>query len=173
MRFECLCARHCSKHLRPSLVKIGDFVLVRRDKQTMHIISYFRRWWVLLKKKKKERKNRPERGWRIIPAQSCPTLCDPTDCSPPDSSLCPWDFPGKPAGVGCHFLLRGICLTRGLNPRLLHLLHWQVDSWPLAPPGKPRQRAIRKQFQCRFVTLFHHNQASEISEGSWLLLCKC
>ena len=83
--------------------------------------------------------------------QSCPTLCDPLDCSPPDSHvpgmlqartlewvaisfsnawkwkvkvkslsvsdsqqphglqptrlLCPWDFPGKSTGVGCHCLL--------------------------------------------------------------------
>ena len=25
---------------------------------------------------------------------------------------CPWDFPGKNTGVGCHFLLQGIFLTR-------------------------------------------------------------
>ena len=83
--------------------------------------------------------------------QSCPTLCDPTDGSPPGSPtpgilqartlewvaisfsnagrwkvkvkslsrvwpsvtpwtaatrlLCPWDFPGKSTGVGCHCLL--------------------------------------------------------------------
>ena len=36
--------------------------------------------------------------------QSCPTLCDPTDGSPPGS--CPWDSPGKNIGGGCHFLLR-------------------------------------------------------------------
>ena len=80
--------------------------------------------------------------------QSCPTLCDPIDSSPPGSAipgilqeehwsglpfpspmhksekwkqsrsvmsdpqqphpwlLCPWDFPGKSTGVGCHCLLR-------------------------------------------------------------------
>ena len=43
----------------------------------------------------------------------------------------PWDFPGKNTGVGCHFLLEGIFPTLGLNPRLLCLLHWQVDSLPL------------------------------------------
>ena len=32
---------------------------------------------------------------------------------------------------------RGIFLTQGSNPCLLHLLHWQVDSLPLTPPGKP------------------------------------
>ena len=36
--------------------------------------------------------------------QSCPTLCDPIDGSPPGS--CPWDSPGKNTGVGCHFLLQ-------------------------------------------------------------------
>ena len=34
--------------------------------------------------------------------QSCPTLCDPIDGSPPGSR--PWDSPGKNTGVGCHFL---------------------------------------------------------------------
>ena len=95
--------------------------------------------------------------------QSCPTLCNPTDSSPPGSSVpgilqartlewiaisfsnawkwevkvkslsllvTPWtaayqappsmgfsrrDFPGKNSGVGCHFLLHGIFLTRGSN----------------------------------------------------------
>ena len=54
----------------------------------------------------------------------CPTLSNPMDCSPP-RLLCPWDFPGKTTGVGCHFLLQGIFPTQGSNP---HLLHWQVDS---------------------------------------------
>ena len=36
--------------------------------------------------------------------QSCPTLCDPIDSSPPGSH--PWDTPGKNTGVGCHFLLQ-------------------------------------------------------------------
>ena len=36
--------------------------------------------------------------------QSCPTLCNPIDGSPPGS--CPWDSPGKNTGVGCHFLLQ-------------------------------------------------------------------
>ena len=36
--------------------------------------------------------------------QSCPTLYDPIDCSPPGSR--PWDSPGKNTGVGCHFLLQ-------------------------------------------------------------------
>ena len=33
--------------------------------------------------------------------------------------LCPWGFPGKSAGAGCHFLLQGIFPTQGWNPYLL------------------------------------------------------
>ena len=36
--------------------------------------------------------------------QSCLTLCDPIDGSPPASH--PWNSPGKNTGVGCHFLLQ-------------------------------------------------------------------
>ena len=38
--------------------------------------------------------------------------------------LCPWGFPGKNMGVGCHFFFQGIFPTQGSNP---HLLHWQGD----------------------------------------------
>ena len=48
--------------------------------------------------------------------------------------LCPWDFPGKNTGVGCHFLLQGIFLTQGSH---LHLLPWQGDSLPLSHMGSP------------------------------------
>ena len=49
--------------------------------------------------------------------------------------LCPWDFPGKNTGVGCHAFLQGTFPTQGLSPRLLSLLHWQVGSLPLVPSG--------------------------------------
>ena len=68
-------------------------------------------------------------------AQSCPTLCNPMDCSL-TRFLCPWDFPGKNTGVGCHFLLQEIFPTQGSKLGLLCLLHWQAGSLPLAPPGK-------------------------------------
>ena len=71
-------------------------------------------------------------------AQSCPTFYKPMDCSLPGSS-CPWNAPGKNTGVGYHFLSQGIFLTQGLNLHLFHLLHWQVDSLPPAPAGKPQR----------------------------------
>ena len=56
--------------------------------------------------------------------------------------LCPWDFPGKKAGVGCHFLLQGIFLTQGsdssLLPFLLHcrqvLCGWATRKLSKSPP---------------------------------------
>ena len=37
--------------------------------------------------------------------------------------LCPWDFPGKNTGMGCHFLFQGCFHTQTSNPPLLSLLH--------------------------------------------------
>ena len=54
----------------------------------------------------------------------------------PTRLLCPWNFTGKNTGVGCHFLLQGIFPAQGLNPGLLDLLHWQVDSLPLHHLGR-------------------------------------
>ena len=52
--------------------------------------------------------------------QSCLTLCDPMDDSPPGSSV-HGDSPGKNSGVGCHaLLLQGIFPTQESNRGLLH-----------------------------------------------------
>ena len=64
--------------------------------------------------------------------QSCLTLCDAMDCSPPGSSL-HVDSPGENTGVDCHFLLLEIFLTQGSNLHLLCLLHWQACSLLPAP----------------------------------------
>ena len=65
--------------------------------------------------------------------QLCPILCDPME--EPARLLCPWNFLGKNARLGGHFLLQGIFQTQGLiEPCLLCLLHWQVGSLPLVLP---------------------------------------
>ena len=62
-------------------------------------------------------------------------LRGPNDCSLCQAPL-PMEFSRQEFWSGCHFLLQGIFLTQGLNPRLLCLLHWRADALPLAPPGK-------------------------------------
>ena len=68
--------------------------------------------------------------------QSYPTLRDTMDSSPPGCSV-HGESPGKNTGVGIHALLWGIFPTKGLNLRLLCLLHWQESSLSLVLPGKP------------------------------------
>ena len=51
--------------------------------------------------------------------QSCPTLCDPMNCSLPGSSV-HGGSPGKNTGMGSLFLLQGIFLTQELNQGFLH-----------------------------------------------------
>ena len=53
----------------------------------------------------------------------------------PTRILCPWNFPGKNTGVGCHFLLQRIFRTQRLNPGALCLLHWLAVSLPLCHLG--------------------------------------
>ena len=70
-------------------------------------------------------------------AQSCLTLCDPMDYSPP-GGLVHGDFLGKNTGVGCHALLQGIFPTQGLNPG--PSMH--ADSLPSEPLGKPKNTGM-------------------------------
>ena len=79
-------------------------------------------------------------------AQLCLTLCNSMDHRPA-KLLCPCDYPGRNTGVGCYALLQGIFLTQGLNPRLLHLLHWQADSLPLGHLGSPDLRSMKSHLQ--------------------------
>ena len=46
----------------------------------------------------------------MLVVQSCPIICNSMDFAT-TSLLCPWNSPGKNAGVGCHFLLQRIFPT--------------------------------------------------------------
>ena len=63
--------------------------------------------------------------------QSCPTLCDPIDGSPPGSR--PWDSPSKDTGVGCHFLLQCMKLKSESEIALLCPTLW--DRMDCSLPG--------------------------------------
>ena len=65
---------------------------------------------------------------KMLVAQSCLSLCDPSDYSPPGSS------PQKSPGVSYHFLLQGIILTQGLNPDFLPC---RRILYPLSHQGSP------------------------------------
>ena len=56
---------------------------------------------------------------------------------------------------GLPFPPRGDLPNPGINPHLLHLLHWQADSLPLAPPGKPRGINFYLTSQLHIYSLTH------------------
>ena len=57
----------------------------------------------------------------VVVAQSCLTLLQPHGLQA-SRLLCPWNSPGKNAGVGCCFLLQGIFPLQESN---LGFLHWR------------------------------------------------
>ena len=65
--------------------------------------------------------------------QSCPTLCDPIDGSPPGSPTSPWDSPGKNIGVGCHFLLQ--CMKVKSESEVAQSCLTLGDPMDCRPPG--------------------------------------
>ena len=64
--------------------------------------------------------------------QLCPILWDSRDCNPPGSWVHGILQARMLEWVAISFS-RGIFLTQGSNPHLLHLLHWLVGSLPPAP----------------------------------------
>ena len=67
---------------------------------------------------------------------SCPILCHPIDCSP--QVPLSMEFSRQEYWNRLPFpTLQGTFLTQGLNPYLLHPLHWQADSLPLCHLGRP------------------------------------
>ena len=81
----------------------------------------------------------------------------------PARLLCPWKFSGKKTGAGCHFFLQGILATQGLNPHLLHFLHWQADSLPLAPLAKPVLVTSPNPHSCTCIWGFPETKTSNRS----------
>ena len=76
--------------------------------------------------------------------QSCPTLCNPMDCSPPGSSV---------HGILQASILEGIAMpsSRGSSESrdrtwVSCLLHWQTYSLQLVPPGEPIHKCLLLTF---------------------------
>ena len=67
-------------------------------------------------------------------------LCDPEDRSLPDPLS--MEFSRQEYWSRLPFPTPRIFLIQGSNRCPLHLLHWQGDSLPTVPPGKPRRAAL-------------------------------
>jgi len=74
-------------------------------------------------------------------AQPCLTLCDPMDCSPPDSSL-HGIFPGKNIVVGCHFFPPGDIPNLGIETTSPVSPALAGRFFMTEPPGKPMMHIL-------------------------------
>ena len=84
----------------------------------------------------------------LVP-QLCPTLCNPMDYSPPDSSD-HGDSPGKNIGLGCHALLQGTFPTQESNPDLPYC-KWIL--YHLSHQGSPDLLSIKPFANSGFFSL--------------------
>ena len=66
----------------------------------------------------------------------------------PTRLYCPWEFPGKNTGVGCHFiLLWEIFLTQGSNQHLLHRQAWASRFFT----GEATREALKVLMCCAYL----------------------
>ena len=76
----------------------------------------------------------------MLCAQSCLTLCNPLDCSPPGFSV-HGDSPGKNTGVGGHFFYRGSSQPRDRTQVSPAFLHWRqiLYGWAIREADSARE----------------------------------
>ena len=77
----------------------------------------------------------------------------------PSRLLCPWDYPSKNTGVGCHFLLQGILPTQGLTP-----VSCTAGSFSASEPPRKPLVAVRSSLQCLLVDL---DELTEAQQDDW------
>ena len=73
--------------------------------------------------------------------QSCPTLCDPIDGSPPGS---PSPSPGKNTGVGCRFFLQ--CMKVKSESEAAQLCPTLSAPWTAAYQAPPSMEFSRQEY---------------------------
>ena len=101
--------------------------------------------------------------------QSCPTFCDSMDRSLPGSSV--HDFlQARELKWAAMPSSRGSSPTQGSNLCILCLLHRQMGSLPLVPPGKPLQIPGSQRKDMGFCVLnkpFRYSVA-QLGPGKWV-----
>ena len=94
--------------------------------------------------------------------QSCLTLCNPTDCSQPGSSI-HGNSPGKNTGVGCH-----ACSEIGGSSQLRDRWVGQVDYLLSEPSGNPENSGVGSL--SLFQGIFPTQESNRCLLDCWLIL---
>ena len=109
---------------------------------------------------------------KVLAAQSCPTLCDPMDCSPPDSM----GFSRQEYWSGLPFPFPGVFPTQGSSPGVLHgrpilfpLSHQESAflSWTLLKKWVYmifcfKREKKKKKLGCRLKILFNNPEHTSL-----------
>ena len=98
--------------------------------------------------------------------QSCPTLCDPIDGSPPGSPI-PGDSPGKNTGVGCHGLLQ--CMTGKVKGKSLSRVRLFPTPWTAAYQAPPPM-GFSRQEDWSGLPLCYRGKKQNITELLWVTI---
>ena len=128
------------REVKPAMVRMGQREW--REEQREVVLVVTEEEGERTRDRKKERKGNKQtetllevhRHFAVV--ELCPALYDPTDCSPPGSSL-HGIFQARILEWGCHFLPQGDHSDSGIEPKSLCLLHWQVDSLSVSQQGSP------------------------------------
>ena len=101
-------------------------------------------------------------GWgeKVLVTQSCPTLCDPMNRSPPGSCV-HGILQARITRVGSHSLLQGIFPTQESNPDLLHC---RRVLYHLGHQGKPGAKATEKENLYTLVVVFCQRFSSPLKK---------
>ena len=105
-------------------------------------------------------------------AQSCLTLCNLTDCSPPGSSV-HGEYSGKNTGVGCHTLLQGVSHVASRFFTVWATMEVQED-WggePVPSPGDLPDPGINPGSPALQVDFFASWATREAQWKSYFLSC--
>ena len=100
--------------------------------------------------------------------QSCLTLCDPIDTSPPGS--CPWDSPGKNTGVGCQFLLQ--CIKVKSENEVVQSCLTLSDPMDCSLPGSSVHGISQTRVLDRVVIAFSANNSYQHTNVMLFFLVK-
>ena len=101
--------------------------------------------------------------------QSCLTLCNPIDGSPPGSR--PWDSPGKNTGVGCHFLLQGMKVKS--ESEVAQLCPTRLDPMDCSLPGSSVHGISQARALEWGAIAFSRFQPNHLLTDFLLMFCSC
>ena len=100
--------------------KSGYFQPPLSDRKCLEFHSRRQQLWRIRRQSKSVQPLPTPHHIRMLSYTACESCSVMSDTLRPRGLLCPWDSPGKNAGVDSHSLLQGIFPSQGSNPGLPH-----------------------------------------------------